>query len=279
MARPWMKFYPADWRSDPRLRVCSIAARGLWIEMLCIMHEADPYGHLLVNGLPVSAKQLASFTGVPLREVSKLMGELETAGVFSVEQDVIISRRMVRDKAKEDRDRENGKGGGNPNIKSGVNPHGKPPDKAQKPEARDQKEVPPSADASASDDPRSALFDRGLKSLAQLTGKTPDSSRSLVGKWLKSVADEAIHVLAAIDDAMQERPADPVGWITARLKQFQRNEVNDGRRGQPLAAGQQGGSPITRAIQGHIAAISGTEPGSGERNAGSSRLLPFRRGE
>jgi len=48
---PWMKFYPADWRSDPMLRLCSLAARGLWAEMICLMHEAEPYGSLLVNGI------------------------------------------------------------------------------------------------------------------------------------------------------------------------------------------------------------------------------------
>ena len=41
--RPWMKFYPRDWRGDQALRAVSIAARGLWLECLCIMHEARPY--------------------------------------------------------------------------------------------------------------------------------------------------------------------------------------------------------------------------------------------
>ena len=38
-ARPWMKWYPADWRSDPGLRMCSFAARGLWADLLALMHE------------------------------------------------------------------------------------------------------------------------------------------------------------------------------------------------------------------------------------------------
>ena len=48
--RPWMKFYPADWRAEPSLRFTSLAARGLWIEMLALMHEATPRGSLLVKG-------------------------------------------------------------------------------------------------------------------------------------------------------------------------------------------------------------------------------------
>ena len=42
---PWLKFYPRDWRGDQALRLVSLHARGLWIELLCVMHEATPYGH------------------------------------------------------------------------------------------------------------------------------------------------------------------------------------------------------------------------------------------
>jgi hypothetical protein len=59
-----MKFYPSDWRSDPMLRLCSLAARGLWMEMMCLMHEAEPYGSLLVNGtrfMQVVSKELTKF--------------------------------------------------------------------------------------------------------------------------------------------------------------------------------------------------------------------------
>jgi len=27
---PWVTFYPTDWRADPGLRHCSLAARGRW---------------------------------------------------------------------------------------------------------------------------------------------------------------------------------------------------------------------------------------------------------
>jgi uncharacterized protein YdaU (DUF1376 family) len=72
------------------------------------------------------------------------------------------------------------------------------------------------SDASASD-PRTKLFSESLKTLARITGKTPDSCRSIVGKWLKSVNDEAIHVIAAIEDAERNRIADPVAWINRTL--------------------------------------------------------------
>ena len=61
--QPWLKFYTADWRADPGLRMCSIGARGIWIDMLSIMHEADPYGHLLVAGMPPNPADLAQLLG------------------------------------------------------------------------------------------------------------------------------------------------------------------------------------------------------------------------
>lgn len=67
-------------------------------------------------------------------------------------------------------------------------------------------------------DPRTKLFSESLKTLAAITGKTPDSCRALVGRWLKAVDDEAIHIIAAIEDAARNRIADPVAWITQRLK-------------------------------------------------------------
>lgn len=146
--KPWMKWYPADWRSDPKLRMCSLSARGLWADMLALMHEAEPYGHLLVAGKAPSDQQLAALVGAPAREVSAAIGQLADANVFSRTDDgTIYSRRMVRDKAKADQDSTNGRKGGNPKViaptnqqdNGGVNPHDKGGDKAQKLEARGQK--------------------------------------------------------------------------------------------------------------------------------------------
>ncbi len=141
MSAPWLKFYPSDWRADPALRSCSIAARGLWIEMLCIMHEAEPYGTLLIKGQRIDKKRLASLCGIPEKECCILLLELESFGVFEREQNgTIYSRRMRRDAAKALKDKENGKKGGNPTVKGGVNPQVNGEVKAQKPEARSQKE-------------------------------------------------------------------------------------------------------------------------------------------
>ena len=69
--------------------------------MLCLMHEAEPRGHLLLNGRPVTDAQLCALTGVPLDIAQALLGELESAGTFSrTRAGVIYSRRMRADTGK-----------------------------------------------------------------------------------------------------------------------------------------------------------------------------------
>ena len=84
---------------DPALRACSIGARGLWADMLCLMFESINRGHLQhATGKPVTAEQLARMTGCSAEEVLRLLQELEDSGVFSrTDNGVIYSRRMVRD--------------------------------------------------------------------------------------------------------------------------------------------------------------------------------------
>lgn len=166
MSSPWLKFYPSDWRADPALRMCSLAARGLWMEMLCLMHEAVPRGSLLVNGQPVNEKQLAALCGVSLRDVVACLAQLGEAGVFSREDNrTIYSRRMRRDEEKAERDKANGRGGGNPGLKGGVNPLVNGGDKAQILDARDQKESKIPADAGQS--PKEYEFEYGVVRLTK----------------------------------------------------------------------------------------------------------------
>lgn len=146
---PWLKFYPTDWRAKPALRLCSAAARGLWLEMLCLMHDAEPRGHLLVMGHSVTPEELAGLVSIPPDECERLVAELERFKIFSrTPAGVIVSRRMVRDTAKAAAARENGRLGGNPELKAEVNPVGNRVEKPQKPEgqkakAKKQKEPKP----------------------------------------------------------------------------------------------------------------------------------------
>lgn len=94
----WTKFYWNDWLSDPGLRRSSLAARGLWIDLLCVMAQHDPIGFLATRGEALSISDVARMTGISETDASTLMGELDRNGVFSRDRNGrIYSRRMVRD--------------------------------------------------------------------------------------------------------------------------------------------------------------------------------------
>ncbi len=117
MKRPAFQFYPSDWRKDSALQTRSLAARGLWTEMICIMHECLPYGHLSLNGKPMDTASLARLVGEYEETVKGLLEELESAGVFSrTEQGCIYSRRMLKDEATREERSAFGKLGGNPSL-------------------------------------------------------------------------------------------------------------------------------------------------------------------
>lgn len=117
MKRPSIQFYPADWRKDPALRACSIEARGLWIDMICIIHESENYGFLEINSRKISEKALAGMCGITPAKCRKYLSELEENGVLSIdERGVVFSRRMVKDNELCEKRREAGKMGGNPAL-------------------------------------------------------------------------------------------------------------------------------------------------------------------
>jgi len=134
----WSKFWWQDWANDPALRACSLTAQGLWMRLLCIMHEAEPRGHLLINGRVPSPKQLVAIVGAAsLKELAGLLAELKAAGVYSHDlSGVVFSRRMVRDTAATENGKRTGSLGGNPMFgrrtngphpSDGVNQEGYPP--------------------------------------------------------------------------------------------------------------------------------------------------------
>ena len=113
MKRPSFQYYPGDWVRSLDIRSCSLAARGLWLEMMNLMHEAEPYGYLVINNKPISLPVLARMVGATQSEIEPLLDELEALGVYSKDENgAIYCRRMVRDEKFRRTRASNGKLGG-----------------------------------------------------------------------------------------------------------------------------------------------------------------------
>lgn len=98
MSRPSMAFYPDNWLNDLNLRACSLPTRAIWIDLICLMHDGEPYGHLRSKVGDLTVKYIAQRCNVTIRELGLAMAELEKYEIFSrTETGTIYSRRMVRD--------------------------------------------------------------------------------------------------------------------------------------------------------------------------------------
>jgi hypothetical protein len=93
------RFYPNDWLGNPFLTLCSLAAQGLWLRLLCHAHKNDRRGYVQnADGTPYSIAQLARLAGRSEEEVTHALTELESFGILSrTRSGVIYSRRMVRE--------------------------------------------------------------------------------------------------------------------------------------------------------------------------------------
>ena len=99
---PAMLFFGTDWLTDNGVRSVGLAARGLWMDVLCIMYESPRRGYLsVVLDKPMTHAQLSRMVGADKSEVIDLLEELNQANVYSVDDNsVIFSRRMVSDETK-----------------------------------------------------------------------------------------------------------------------------------------------------------------------------------
>jgi len=91
--RPSMQFYVNDWLACPELRRCTIAARGLWMDILCVMWLTNPRGFFIAG----DSRGMARSFGIECQEYDSLMAELEENQVYEREgPKIIFCRRMRR---------------------------------------------------------------------------------------------------------------------------------------------------------------------------------------
>ena len=115
---PAFQFYPADWRKDPGVQSLDYETRGIWWEIICLLHESDERGVLLLNGQPMPEDALCRLLGLDNQKLQSALSILLTYGVAKRREDgAIFNSRMVKDESLRKSARENGHQGGNPALK------------------------------------------------------------------------------------------------------------------------------------------------------------------
>lgn len=142
---PYVKWHGRDWLGDPLIRMITPELRGVWIDLLCAMMQAEPYGYLAVNGKAMTDEQAARLTGLNIDTYKECLKGIEDAGISSrTPCGMLYSRRLVRDYKKFVKASECGKrGGGNPALKIDSESRSHSPEAiVQKPEAKGSLKLP-----------------------------------------------------------------------------------------------------------------------------------------
>lgn len=247
--RPSFQFYPADWRNDQSLRLVSAGARALWIDMLCLMHEGEPYGHLTAKGRPMQPAQLARLIGESPAAVKRWLNELIDNEVCSSTDDgIIFSRRMVRDEQVREARAAGGVAGGEHGVKGAV--HGSKGGRPRKPkgasggeERGDEKpplKPPPSSSSSASHssedkssepetgssglspklDPNAQAWTMAKAVLSDQGGMSTQQAGRAFGKLLRDYGLQAEDLLPPLGQAMVNKTGDPLPYLTAAAQRL-----------------------------------------------------------
>ena len=115
---PSFQFYPADWRKDTAVQMLEFHDRGIWFEMICIMHESTERGVLVVNSHPMPTEAIARILGLDNQTFNQTLSKLLSYGVAKRRESdgAIYCKRMVEDEKLSQIRREAGKQGGNPSL-------------------------------------------------------------------------------------------------------------------------------------------------------------------
>lgn len=93
-SQPYLPLYTGDWKKDPQLSMCSAATRGIWIDLLCSIHDGR------IGQVTGTAEQLSRLGRCDSASLSAALHDLqanqaanisEREGVFTV-----ICRRMKK---------------------------------------------------------------------------------------------------------------------------------------------------------------------------------------
>jgi hypothetical protein len=94
---PFIQCFTGDWLKDPAVSMLSPAARGIWWDFICVMHESDRSG--MVTG---SRPMLARLVRCSTDELGGALNEFQLCKTAEVNEDVngivtVINRRMRRE--------------------------------------------------------------------------------------------------------------------------------------------------------------------------------------
>lgn len=202
----WFRVYD-DIINDPKILKLPEESRWHWVALLCVASKND--------GVLPSTEDVAISLRVKTAAAAVIIANLKNAGLLDLADGRYVPHNWGKRQFKSDTSNERVKRYRERKCNVTETVTVTPPDTDTETE---QIQTEAKASDAGASDPRTRLFREGLATVARLTGKGPDSCRSFLGKCLKEVGDDAIVVLAAIEDAERNQVIDPSAYIAKLLK-------------------------------------------------------------
>lgn len=103
--QPYLPLFVDDWMNNNKLKLCSPAAHGVMIAIMCLMHKEPTYGKILLKQkFKQTDKQISNFalqvakqTAFDLLDIEPALTELLDEQVLVIEDDFLVCKRMVKD--------------------------------------------------------------------------------------------------------------------------------------------------------------------------------------
>ena len=103
--QPYIPLYVQDFMTDEKLSECSAESTGVYIRVMCIMHKSQEYGTVLLkqkdeqnpSKIKNFAVKLHRLMPYSVDVIERSLTELVDEEVLTIEGDVLMQRRMVRD--------------------------------------------------------------------------------------------------------------------------------------------------------------------------------------
>jgi len=251
MKRPSFQFYPEDWLSNSNLRRCSHEEKGIWIDIICLLHDQEEYGVVrwplaeITQAVGCSIGKLRSLVNKGVLKGCDASGEVDALiyvprsgrkdgpPVTLIEQQkgpLWYSSRMVIDEYKKlVRGEQNTapKPAPNPPIGEGIDAtpnatpstgeHGRsqraaPPSPSPTPLSSEGK--PSGGEPPRVTDPDDIIFGYGVPLLTN-AGTADKQARSFLGGLRKAHGDSAL--IDKLRECLKAKPLQPLEWLAAAL--------------------------------------------------------------
>lgn len=249
MKRPSFQFYPGDWQANSNLRRCTHAEKGVWLDVMCLMHDQPEYGILrwpLKEIAQAVGAKPADLRGLVTKGVLKGSDtELSEPHIYTPRSGrkdgepvaliptqagpIWYSSRMVKDEYVRTIRGEGTRFGGGSDEASKHSP--KPPfgdgSSSSSSSSTSVGSVPKGTGGKPPADQSKAELWRSAVSLLEGQGMPEQQARSFIGKLAKDYPDDDI-VLDAVRATVTEQPADARAYLKAACQRMSGERKRDG---------------------------------------------------